>query len=96
MDQATLKFLRELLPIDDQDTPWITSDGAIIRIAWCAIGVNLGSIPTTEAWLDRATIEQASKFFRSYEVRTERNFVTQVDCRQTDLIVGHRRRACSA
>ena len=69
MDQATLKFLRELLPIDDQETR-ITSDGAIIRIAWCAIGVNLGRIPTTEAWLDRATIEQASKFFRSYEVRT--------------------------
>jgi hypothetical protein len=69
MDQATLKFLRELLPIDDQEIR-ITSDGAIIRIAWCAIGVNLGRIPTTEAWLDRATIEQASKFFRSYEVRT--------------------------
>jgi len=69
MDETTLMLLRELLPIDDQEIR-ITSDGAIIRIALCAIGVNLGRIPTTEAWLDRAAIEEASKFFRGYEVRT--------------------------
>jgi len=69
MDQAKLKFLRELLPIDDQEIR-ITSDGAVIRIPLCAIGVNLGRIPTKEAWLDRAAIEEASMFFRGYEVRT--------------------------
>ncbi|MGA2491584.1 MAG: hypothetical protein ABSF67_01390 [Roseiarcus sp.] len=48
----------------------ITSRGSIIHVAWYALGVNLGWVPTTEAWLDEAAIEDASAYFKGYEVRT--------------------------
>jgi hypothetical protein len=69
MDGASIEFLRDLLPVDDEEFR-ITSRGVIIPVALPAWAVNRGSIPTTETWLDKAEIEDASKHFGGYGIWT--------------------------
>ena len=64
------EFLRGLLPVDDEEFR-ITSRDTIIPVDWVAMAVNLGRIPTTETWVDKAEIEDASKHFGGYRIRTD-------------------------
>jgi hypothetical protein len=68
MDQASIEFLRYLLPVDDKEVR-ITSRDATIRVDIVAMAVNREMFATTETLLDRKEIEEASKYIKGYDVR---------------------------
>ena len=72
MDRASIEFLRELVPVEDEEFR-VTLSGSRLSVAWLAMAVNSGLMPVTHAWLDEAAIEDASKHFKCYEVRPSAN-----------------------